>query len=158
MGHNSTRAALIYLHGSDARQREIAASLGKLAGKELKGRRRSPRKAPHGEAAGTARLAGFVRNGAGSRAIGSDPGIRWVGLRGLEPLTSSLFSSDQGADRQPKGSVILGVNVRRVRLVCDGVAVTVVKHEKGTHPRPHLATRRESSSPSHPCSAAASGL
>jgi hypothetical protein len=55
MGHNSTRAALIYLHGSDTRQREIAATLGKLAGKELKGRRRPPRKAPHGEAAGTQR-------------------------------------------------------------------------------------------------------
>jgi hypothetical protein len=37
MGHSSTRAALIYLHGSDTRQREIATTLGKLAGKELKG-------------------------------------------------------------------------------------------------------------------------
>jgi integrase len=55
MGHSSTRAALIYLHGSDARQREIAASLGKLAGKELKGRRRASRKAPNGEASGTQR-------------------------------------------------------------------------------------------------------
>jgi len=55
MGHSSTRAALIYLYGSDARQREIAASLGKLAGKELKGRRRASRKAPNGEASGTQR-------------------------------------------------------------------------------------------------------
>jgi integrase len=30
MGHSSTRAALIYLHGSDARQRAIADGLSKL--------------------------------------------------------------------------------------------------------------------------------
>jgi integrase len=56
MGHSSTRAALIYLHGSDTRQRRIAATPGKLAGKELTGRRRSPRKALHGEALGTQRV------------------------------------------------------------------------------------------------------
>jgi integrase len=55
MGHSSPRAALIYLHGSDTRQREIAATLGKLAGKELTGRRRAPRKALHGEPSGTQR-------------------------------------------------------------------------------------------------------
>ena len=31
MGHSSTRAALIYMHGSDTRQREIAESLSRLA-------------------------------------------------------------------------------------------------------------------------------
>ena len=36
MGHDSERAAMIYLHGSDERQREIADALGKLAGEELK--------------------------------------------------------------------------------------------------------------------------
>jgi len=35
MGHSTTRAALIYLHGSDARQREIAKSLSKVAEREL---------------------------------------------------------------------------------------------------------------------------
>jgi hypothetical protein len=40
MGHSSTRAALIYLHGSDARQREIADSLGKLARAEMKDHRK----------------------------------------------------------------------------------------------------------------------
>lgn len=35
MGHSSTRAALIYLHGSDTRQREIAKSLSKVAQQEL---------------------------------------------------------------------------------------------------------------------------
>ncbi len=36
MGHDSERAALIYLHGSDARQQAIADSLDKLARRELK--------------------------------------------------------------------------------------------------------------------------
>jgi Phage integrase, N-terminal SAM-like domain len=40
MGHSSTRAALIYLHRSDARQREIADSLGKLARAEMKDHRK----------------------------------------------------------------------------------------------------------------------
>jgi integrase len=35
MGHSSTRAALIYMHGSDARQRALAVSLNKLAQAEL---------------------------------------------------------------------------------------------------------------------------
>ena len=40
MGHSSTRAALIHLHGSDARQREIADSLGQLARAEMKDHRK----------------------------------------------------------------------------------------------------------------------
>lgn len=46
MGHSSTRAALIYLHSTDERQREIADALGALAADELKrktGRARSSR-------------------------------------------------------------------------------------------------------------------
>ena len=42
MGHSSSRAALIYLHGSDARQNEIADSISKLAGAELKRGNRRP--------------------------------------------------------------------------------------------------------------------
>ena len=38
MGHSSARAALIYLHGSDARQRVIADGLSKLVEGELQGR------------------------------------------------------------------------------------------------------------------------
>jgi hypothetical protein len=37
-----TRAALIYLHSTDERQREIANALGELAAKELKRRNRAP--------------------------------------------------------------------------------------------------------------------
>src|SRR5579862_1427644 len=37
MGHSSPRAALIYLHGSDARQRAIADGLSKLVEGELRG-------------------------------------------------------------------------------------------------------------------------
>jgi hypothetical protein len=36
MGHSSNRAALIYLHSTDERQREIADALGDLAAGELK--------------------------------------------------------------------------------------------------------------------------
>jgi hypothetical protein len=36
MGHDSERAALIYLHGSDARQQAIADTVDKLARDELK--------------------------------------------------------------------------------------------------------------------------
>ncbi len=36
MGHDSERAAMIYLHGSDARQQAIADTLSKLARDELK--------------------------------------------------------------------------------------------------------------------------
>jgi hypothetical protein len=35
MGHSSTRAALIYLHGSVERQRTVADALGELAGQIL---------------------------------------------------------------------------------------------------------------------------
>jgi hypothetical protein len=36
MGHDSERAAMIYLHGSDARQQTIADTLGQLARDALK--------------------------------------------------------------------------------------------------------------------------
>ena len=36
MGHDSERAAMVYLHGSDARQHQIADTLSKLAKDELK--------------------------------------------------------------------------------------------------------------------------
>jgi hypothetical protein len=36
MGHSSTRAAMIYLHSSDERQRQIADALGDFAAGELK--------------------------------------------------------------------------------------------------------------------------
>jgi hypothetical protein len=36
MGHSSARAAMIYLHGSDDRQRVIAESINKVAAAELR--------------------------------------------------------------------------------------------------------------------------
>jgi integrase len=45
MGHDSTRAALIYQHSSDQRQRAIADAIGKTARAELgQKRKRKPRK------------------------------------------------------------------------------------------------------------------
>jgi hypothetical protein len=57
MGHSSTRAALIYLHSTDERQREIADAHGELAAGELKrepGRARNQRWKAIGHATGTA--------------------------------------------------------------------------------------------------------
>jgi integrase len=51
MGHSSTRAALVYLHGSDARQHEIADRLSKLARAELN----RPASTATGKPAGTRR-------------------------------------------------------------------------------------------------------
>jgi len=49
MGHSSTRAALIYLHGNDDRQRAIADGLSKLAQRELRRQEPgSPRRASGG--------------------------------------------------------------------------------------------------------------
>lgn len=54
MGHSSPRAALIYLHGSDARQRAIADGLNRLVESELQGpiRKRSNGNAEHDRARG----------------------------------------------------------------------------------------------------------
>ena len=46
MGHSSTRAALVYLHGSDARQRAIADGLSKLVEREVRGSDQGRRKRP----------------------------------------------------------------------------------------------------------------
>jgi integrase len=54
MGHSSSRAALIYLHGSDVRQQEIADNLSKLIRSEQKRGRRKP-DSPTGERSGTRR-------------------------------------------------------------------------------------------------------
>jgi integrase len=55
MGHSSTRAALIYLHSTDERQREIADALGDLAAGELKRKPSRARKGTTGSRSGTQR-------------------------------------------------------------------------------------------------------
>lgn len=54
MGHSSSRAALIYLHSTDERQREIADALGTLAAAELKRKTGRARRSA-GEGSGTRR-------------------------------------------------------------------------------------------------------
>jgi hypothetical protein len=44
MGHSSTRAALVYLHSTDERQRKLADAVGKQARAELR-KARKPRAA-----------------------------------------------------------------------------------------------------------------
>jgi integrase len=55
MGHSSTRAALIYLHSTDERQREIADALGELAAGELKRKTHRARGTAAGSRSGTQR-------------------------------------------------------------------------------------------------------
>jgi integrase len=55
MGHSSTRAALIYLHSTDERQREIADALGELAAGELKRKAHRARTSATGSRSGTQR-------------------------------------------------------------------------------------------------------
>jgi hypothetical protein len=52
MGRDSQRAAMIYLHGSDARQHQIADTLSKLTREELK---RGSKRTPAGKQSGTQR-------------------------------------------------------------------------------------------------------
>ena len=58
MGHSTTRAALIYLHGSDQRQHEIAQALSNLAQAELKGPAESEKGRALRKASGTQRARG----------------------------------------------------------------------------------------------------
>ena len=55
MGHSSTRAAMIYLHSTDERQREIADALGQLARNELKRAKAKPTGGNAGSRSGTQR-------------------------------------------------------------------------------------------------------
>src|SRR5262249_14537233 len=94
MGHSSPRAALVYMHGHDDRQREIADSLNKLAQSELSRNgqwaERGTRRKPIGHATGTEAPRCLVITRTGSRETRPEL-VGWVvGLRGLEPRTSSL--------------------------------------------------------------------
>ena len=55
MGHSSTRAAMIYLHSTDERQREIADALGQLARDQLKQAKGKASGRPAGNRSGTQR-------------------------------------------------------------------------------------------------------
>ena len=55
MGHSSPRAALIYMHRNDARQRKIADSLNKLARSELRRTGQRPKDSPQRKPSGTPR-------------------------------------------------------------------------------------------------------
>jgi hypothetical protein len=58
MSHSTARAALIYLHGSDQRQQEIAQALSDLAEAEVMRRGERPRSQPTRTASGTYRARG----------------------------------------------------------------------------------------------------
>src|ERR1019366_5098899 len=60
MGHESERAAMIYLHGSDARQHQIADSLSKLAREELKRGSKRPGGQASGARSGTQRARAYL--------------------------------------------------------------------------------------------------
>ncbi len=60
MGHTSTRAALIYLHSTDERQREIAAGLEQLVRARMTADRVSPEQRPRPPGTGTQRARGTI--------------------------------------------------------------------------------------------------
>jgi hypothetical protein len=53
MGHSTARAALVYLHGSDQRQHEIAQALTDLAAAEMECLAKRPEDQPPRRATGT---------------------------------------------------------------------------------------------------------
>jgi hypothetical protein len=73
MGHDSGRAAMIYLHGSDARQHQIADSLSKLTRAELKTDKRKPGE-KRSDATGTKQERGFVKITGSGRETGLELG------------------------------------------------------------------------------------
>ena len=76
MGHSSTRAALIYLHSTDERQREIADALGDLAAGELKRKPSRAHKGTTGGRSGTHLAQGTIC----SELLGTarNPSISWA--------------------------------------------------------------------------------
>jgi len=101
MGHSSTRAALIYLHSSDARQRAIADGLSKLVQREMRSTDQKRRKRPRRQDRARRGHGGkdVVRLNERSR-MRADLGCWPVGVPGLEPGTSSL----SGCRRSGSGS------------------------------------------------------
>ncbi len=96
MGHSSTRAAMIYLHSTDERQRAIADALGTLAATELN---RRPKRTRRGAENRTGTQRARRRQERLVEAREQKPESRalsWekldVELRGLEPLTPCLQS------------------------------------------------------------------
>jgi hypothetical protein len=55
MGHSTTRAAPVYLHGSDQRQQEIVQALSELTKAEIARRGKSSKSQPARKASGTYR-------------------------------------------------------------------------------------------------------
>ncbi len=83
MGHASDRAAMIYLHATDERHREIADTLSAMAKAELRGKKRSgTQRARKRKKRSRAQLGTSVLSWASW----------WVEPRGFEPLTPGLQS------------------------------------------------------------------
>jgi hypothetical protein len=93
MGHSSPRAALIYLHGSDARQRAIADGLNRLVeancGAVFKAVRIGPR-STIGHVAGTRGKVGVVTPRAEPDRMQVNLGLYLVGRTRFELVTSSV--------------------------------------------------------------------
>ena len=82
MGHSSTRAAMIYLHSTDERQREIADALGQLARVQLNQAKTKANGRPAGNRS--------ARSEHVSAGMTLEEVFFLVELRGLEPLTLCL--------------------------------------------------------------------
>jgi hypothetical protein len=72
IGHDSERAAMVYLHGSDKRQQAIADTLSQLAIDELKRGSNRSAPAPRGGRSGTQTPRGFLTMDGSPRETGAD--------------------------------------------------------------------------------------
>ena len=99
MGHSSTKAALIYLHGSDDRQQTIADGLSKLAQRALLAQEPEPPKQARGERSspgpGTKSREPVISVRWRMPDMAIDLGVCLAGPLELEPGTSSLSVQGQ---------------------------------------------------------------
>jgi hypothetical protein len=106
MGHDSERAAMIYLHGSAKRQQAIADTLSQLASEELK--RGSKRNAarPRGSRSGTETPRGFL-------TVEGRPGETGADLQGKLSAPSATRTRDLLLRRHNRPSAVQTSNDAR---------------------------------------------
>jgi hypothetical protein len=92
MGHDSERAAMIYLHGSAKRRQAIADTLSQLASEELKRGRKRNAARPRGSRSGTEAPRGFL-------TVEGRPGEIGTGSCCLNDLARARSECPQGHSR-----------------------------------------------------------
>jgi Phage integrase family len=123
MGHSSTRAAMIYLHSTDERQRAIADALGDLAAGELA---RIPKRARPGtdgrtDATGTPPQERFVRTPSTDQKPGPELGEGESGAKGTRTPDPLLANNRHHVHPRPSSQVTVPERVSKslqIRTCC----------------------------------------